>query len=130
VEGLNPKKIFLIDGLGAALSSFLIGVVGVHYADYIGMPQIVLYILAVIPVFFVLFDFLCFFYIKEIKSNLCLRIIALLNFLYCILSLIFMLYHSKALSIFVWGYFSIEIILVLFLIRFELKVAKNSEIIN
>ena len=35
---LTPKKLFLIDGIGAVLSAFLLGVVLVKLQSLIGMP--------------------------------------------------------------------------------------------
>ena len=34
----NPKKLFFIDGCGAILSAFLLGIVLVRFEKYIGMP--------------------------------------------------------------------------------------------
>ncbi len=46
---LKPKQLFLLDAFGALLSAFFLGFVLVKYQVYIGMPENVLYILALIP---------------------------------------------------------------------------------
>ena len=57
---LNSKKLFLIDGFGAIISAFLLGVVLVKFQEKIGVPVSVLYLLATIPVFFAAYDFYCY----------------------------------------------------------------------
>ena len=52
IAELNPKKLFLIDGFGAIISAFLLGVVLVKFEEKIGVPVSVLYLLATIPLFF------------------------------------------------------------------------------
>jgi hypothetical protein len=43
---LKPKTLFLIDAIGAVLSTVLLGIVLVAFEKYIGMPTNVLYALA------------------------------------------------------------------------------------
>ena len=57
---LHPKKLFLIDGLGAMLSAFLLGIVLVELETIFGIPTSVLYWLASFPIFFTLVDFYAF----------------------------------------------------------------------
>ncbi len=57
---LNPKKLFLIDGFGTILSAFLLGVILVKFEIIFGIPISVLYILAIIPIFFAAYDFYCY----------------------------------------------------------------------
>jgi hypothetical protein len=48
----NPKKLFLIDGLGALLSAILLGVVLVQLEYLFGIPKSTLYFLASLPCLF------------------------------------------------------------------------------
>lgn len=48
----NPKMIFIIDGFGAVISAFLLGVILVMFEDTFGMPRQTLYLLALIAVGF------------------------------------------------------------------------------
>lgn len=57
---LEPKQLFLIDGLGAILSAILLGLVLVRFERIFGIPSSTLYFLAIIPIFFAIYDFLSY----------------------------------------------------------------------
>ncbi len=118
----NPKLLFLIDGLGALLSAIMLGVVLVKYQTSFGMPANALYCLAAIAGMFCLYSFYIFL-TKPSRWQRFLMIIAIANLQYCILTaglVIFM--YSKLTNLGVI-YFVIEIIIVVLLAVFELKVA-------
>lgn len=120
----NPKKLFIIDGLGALLSAFLLGFVLVIFKDDVGIPLGTLYLLASFPIAFAIFDFYC--YLKGNKTTgTFLKIIALLNVQYCIVSFGFALYHSETLTSLGWIYISIEILIILLLSAIEFTVGKQ-----
>lgn len=121
---LKPKTIFLIDGLGAILSVFLLGIVLVHYQDIIGMPIQSLYLLAFFPCLFLIYSFSCFFFLKGNWSPY-LKIIALANFLYCLLSIGMMIVHRSSLTTLGYAYFVVEIILVLIIAGVEYRASKR-----
>jgi len=81
----NPARLFLIDGIGALLSAFLLAVVLSGLESVFGIPSSTLYLLASFPVFFAIFDL--YSYVKK-SPNLqrFLRGIAVLNLLYCVFS--------------------------------------------
>lgn len=118
----NPKKLFLIDGFGALLSAFLLGVVLVEFEDLFGIPRLTLYVLASFPCFFAAYDFYCYLKIKD-KIGRYLKGIATANLLYCVLSIGLAFYHLELLSSFAWIYIVLEIIIVIALALFELKTA-------
>tara|TARA_B110000196_G_scaffold311359_1_gene315220 strand:- start:587 stop:988 length:402 start_codon:yes stop_codon:yes gene_type:complete len=120
---LNPKKLFLIDGFGAILSAFLLGVVLVKFEEIFGIPTSVLYFLATIPIFFVIYDVFC--YQKHLKIGLLLKGIAVLNILYCCISIGLISYHFSSITILGWAYIIVEIILVSFLAMIEFRVGKR-----
>ena len=120
---LNPKKLFLIDGFGAILSAFLLGVVLVKFEELFGIPTSVLYFLATIPIFFVIYDVFC--YQKHLKIGLLLKGIAVLNMLYCCVSIGLISYHFSSITILGWTYVIVEIILVSFLAMIEFRVGKR-----
>ena len=120
---LNPKKLFLIDGFGAILSAFLLGVVLVKFEEIFGIPTSVLYFLATIPIFFVIYDVFC--YQKHLKIGLLLKGIAVLNMLYCCISIGLISYHFSSITILGWTYIIVEIILVSFLAMIEFRVGKR-----
>ena len=120
---LNPKKLFLIDGFGAILSAFLFGVVFVKFEQIFGIPTSVLYFLATIPIFFVIYDIFC--YQKYPNIGLLLKGIAVLNILYCCISIGVIFYHFSTITIFGWVYIMVESILVSFLAMIEFRVGKR-----
>ena len=122
---LNPKKLFLIDGFGAILSAFLLGVVLVKFEEIFGIPTSVLYFLATIPIFFVIYDVFC--YQKHLKIGILLKGIAVLNILYCCISIGLISYHFSSITILGWTYIIVEIILVSFLAMIEFRVGELSK---
>jgi len=120
----NPKKLFLIDGLGAILSAFLLGVVLVKYESVFGIPLTTLYFLAAIPVLFAMHDLCCSKKNNDQIGKL-LKRVAILNFLYCCISIVLAFYHFKTITIFGWTYILVEILIVLILAIIEYKVASR-----
>lgn len=119
---LNPKLIFLIDGLGALLSTFLLGFVLIELQNLFGMPAEVLHFLATIASIFALYSFICAFCINK-NWRFFLKIIAIFNLSYCILT--FFLVYANQIFLTNLGviYFSIEIIIITILALFEIKLA-------
>lgn len=120
----QPKKLFLIDGFGALVSAILLGIVLPQFVTFFGMPQSALYILAIFPVVFMLYDFICYFSVNK-KWQPFLRIIAIANLGYCLLSIGFLLQHFQKLTIWGWGYFIGELLIVVGLAVVELWVIKT-----
>ncbi|MCF2875710.1 MULTISPECIES: hypothetical protein [unclassified Tenacibaculum] len=117
----NPKKLFLIDGFGAILSAFMLGVILVRFEALFGIPSSALYILAIIPLFFTLYDIYSFKQ-KHSKTNVLLKGIAILNLLYCCISLGFAFYHFNSITYIGWSYILIEITIILLLAFIEFSV--------
>ena len=120
----NPKQLFLIDGFGAILSAFLLGVMLIKYEHVFGIPRDTLYFLATFPILFSAYDFYCYF-LESNKTGLPLKVIATLNLLYCLISIAMTIYHFTTITVIGWIYILLEIILVLFLAMIEFKVGKN-----
>lgn len=120
----NPKKLFLINGLGAILSAFLLGVVLVEFEIIFGIPSSVLYLLTTITIFFAIYDFYCYRK-RHQKIGLLLNGIAVLNLVYCFISLVLVFYHFVTITILGCIYLLIEIAIVLFLAKIEFRVGKN-----
>ena len=120
----TPKKLFIIDGLGAILSAFMLGIMLVQYEVLFGMPSSALYILATIPLFFAAYD--CYFYRKKNRNiGLDLKRIAGLNVVYCCVSIGCSLYHSKSIKSLGWAYLFFEITIVLVLAMIEYRVGRK-----
>lgn len=121
---LNPKKLLLIDGLGAVISAFLLSVVLVNIKDIIGIPASSLYLLAILPIIFAIYDF---YYYQKTHSKLkfFLKRIAIANLLYCCFSIGVAFYHSKTITNLGWTYILVEVLIIIILSVFELIVAKQ-----
>ncbi|MDX2249594.1 MAG: hypothetical protein SF052_22610 [Bacteroidia bacterium] len=120
----NPRTLFLIDGVGAIVSAFLLGVVLVRWERVFGIPAPTLYLLASLPVLFAVYDFYCYQTQKE-KPGVFLRTIALANLLYCLLSMGFAFYHFPTITIWGGAYILSEILIVVLLAMLELRLAKR-----
>lgn len=122
---MNPKKLFLIDGSGALLSAFLLGVVLVRFEPVFGMPRETLYFLAFLPCIFAVYDIYCYLRITK-NQELFLKFIAAANLVYCVVSTGLVLQHYQRLTNLGLAYFVLEIIVVIVLAMVELKTASGT----
>ncbi len=121
---IAPKKIFLIDCIGAITSTFFLGVVLTTFEEFFGMPSHILYYLASIALVFAVYSFACYFRFPE-KWTSFLKVIAFANLFYCILTLILVIYLFQQLTLFGLAYFIGEMILIIGIVSLEFKVAKH-----
>lgn len=119
---IQPQKLFLVDSLGALLSAILLGLILTRFEQTFGMPQNVLYILAVIPCIFAIYSFFCFLS-KTANWRPLMKIIAIANLLYCCLTAGLMVYFYQQLTVLGLFYFVLELIIVSILAIIELKTA-------
>ncbi len=124
MKNLNVKKMFFIDGVGAILSTLFLGVILVYFQKFIGMPTNVLSFLAFFPICFSIYSFSCFFFIKK-KLNFFLKGIAVLNLLYACMTISILLFYEHQLSFLGYAYFIVEILILVILIRLELKASEQ-----
>jgi len=120
----NPRRIFLIDGLGAALTTLLLCVVLPSFQKFFGMPVRVLYLLGAVAAVFAVYSFSCFCWLKR-RHRSFLAAIIIANLLYCLVSLLLVIYFFQQLTI--WGllYFAGEIIVILALAALEISCLKR-----
>ena len=121
----NPKKLLLIDGCGAILSVFLLGVVLVRFEKYIGIPPATLYLLAVFPTMFAIYDLFSYLQL-DYKQPLLLKGIAFFNLIYCCLSIGVAFYHYETLTTLGWIYIFIETLIIMILATWELNIARHN----
>lgn len=122
---LITKNIFLIDGIGAVISALFLGVISVHFKEFIGMPTKVLYFLAIFPICFASYSFSCFFFVKK-KLNSFLKGIAILNLLYACMTISILLLYEHKLSFLGYAYFIVEVLILAILIRLEFKASQKA----
>ncbi len=119
----NPKKLFIIDGLGAILSAFLLGYVLVKFEIIFGIPPKTLYTLAAMPMIIGFYDFYCIR--KKDDLGYFMKGIAIMNITYCCISILFVFYHLGTITIYGCSYLIIETLIILTLSNIEYKVAKG-----
>ncbi|WP_430909318.1 hypothetical protein [Maribacter sp. 2-571] len=115
---------FLIDGIGALLSAVLVGTILIPFQPLFGMPRPALVVLGSIAIVFAFYSFSCFA-LKPFLWHRYLRGIALANLLYCVLTTGLVLRYYTKMTFLGLGYFFLEIVLILVLVRYELHKAKS-----
>lgn len=118
----KPKTIFLIDGLGAMLTTLLLFVVLRNFNEYFRVPKTILTFLSAISICFCLYSIACFFFLKANWTPF-IRIISYANFFYCVLTVGLVITYNSVISTLGMVYFLVEVIIVCLLVYIELKVA-------
>ncbi len=118
---LTPKRIFLIDGLGAFLTAFLLFTILKTFNEYFGMPKTTLNILSLIALVFCVYSFCCFFLVNKNWQPF-LQAIIIANLVYNCLTLGLVIYNYPLLTVLGVTYFLLEIIVVCGLVFFEINV--------
>ena len=122
---IGPQKLFLMDAIGALVSFVMLGFVLVTLQNHIGMPIPVLQYLAIAAFIFSLFS-IANYYFPSVYSKKNLRVIAILNAVYALVTAILIITHWTDIKPLGLMYFSAEITILIFLARLELKVANSS----
>lgn len=119
----HPKLVFLLDALGALLTSTLIGGLLVAYQPYIGLSFNWLYILASIAAVLTIYSSSCAVLIQR-KWKPFLLIIISANILYACLTATLIIVHYKEFTPLGLAYFIGEIFVLLGVIWIEIKTLK------
>ncbi len=116
----NPKRVFVMDALGAWLSMILLYGVLVPFESFFGMPRKALYVLSGIAFCLFIYSTACN---RLIKSNWkpYLRLLIICNVLYTVLSIGYLIKHANHLTTFGWLYFIPELVLVGIVVWIEYK---------
>ncbi|MES2775507.1 MAG: hypothetical protein V4722_15130 [Bacteroidota bacterium] len=117
---LSPKKLFLVDGVGAFLTAFFLFAILRTFHDYFGMPGQTLTLLSIIAMAFSVYSFCCFFMV-HFNWYPFLRAISIANLLYCSVTLGLVIYNYPRLTILGVIYFLVEIVIVCALVFLENK---------
>lgn len=118
----KTKTLFLVDGLGAALTTFYLYFVLKHFYEYFGMPTYILTYLSFIGLVFCVYSMTCFFLLKGNWSPF-LRLISIGNLIYCVLTMILVYIYFKDLTKLGLIYFLLEITIIVLIVYIELHVA-------
>jgi len=120
----RPKTLFLIDGLGAMLTAFLLFVVLRNFNEYFGMPKTILTYLSGIAACFCIYSTTCFFFLTRYWTAF-ISGISIANLLYCILTMGLLIIYYPQLTIIGTTYFLLEIAIIIGLIYVEFNVARE-----
>jgi O-antigen/teichoic acid export membrane protein len=126
LASVPPRRLFLIDAIGALISGSLLAFVLTSYEHLFGVSTDTLNVLAMIAFSFSVYSFSCFL-INPKKWRLFMRLIASANLLYCCLTAIWVLGFHPEITLLGIAYFVGEIILVTGLALFEWKRTVSSE---
>jgi hypothetical protein len=123
-----PKKIFLIDGAGALLTALTLIFAPVLLPGIFGLPQANTLLLGSIAVCFAVYSLYNYVRFNPTRWKLLLRIIALANLAYCLLSLVMILYFYKQVTVIGWIYFTGEITIIIALFLWEMKILNRNNL--
>ena len=119
---LNPKRIFLIDGLGAFLTVLFLLIISRTLNEYVEMPKMILNILSVTASVFCIYSLYCFLFLSDKKLYPFLQAIIIANILYSCLTLGLVIYNYSRLTIVGVTYFLLETAVIFSLVFFEINV--------
>lgn len=114
----NPRRLFLIDGLGALLT--LAGLTGIliPFEEWFGMPRQTLLLLAFLAAGLAIYSGCCFLFVKR-NWRPFLYAVSVANALYCALTAGLVISQYSQLTALGVSYFSIEIGLIVALVWAE-----------
>ena len=118
----KPKTLFLVDSIGAMLTTFFLFVILRNFNEYFGMPKTTLTYLSTIAACLCIYSTTCFFFLKNNWTSF-IRIISIANLLYCLLTMGLVIFNYAILTIIGTTYFLAEIIIICGLVYIELNVA-------
>jgi hypothetical protein len=116
---MKIKILFFIDALGALLTTGLLFAISDWFSAQVGFPAKSIKSLSFIAFTFFVYSIICYFFLKR-KLHHYLRIICVANFIYCCLTITFIILHYKQLSNLVITYFLMEILVISLLIFVEI----------
>lgn len=120
----KPKNIFLLDGLGALLTTLLIFFVLLTFNDFFGLSKNILEYLAALALVFSIYSFSCYFLVNNHWKPF-LKIICTANILYCILTIGILFYNYLNISFFGIAYFLGEIVVIAGIVFLEIKMIRE-----
>lgn len=115
----HPERLFIVDGIGALVTSGTLLGVARWYPIAFGLPTDILVVLGRIAVVFAVYSITCFV-VRPRRARLLLRLIALANLSYCVLTLWAVVRHGAVMTPLGVAYFFMETVIVVGLSYVEL----------
>lgn len=119
----DPKKLFLIDSLGAFLTAFLLFVILRTYHEFFGVPSATLILLSGIAAIFSIYSGICYLFLKTNWVPF-IKAISFANLFYCLITLGLVFSPSSIITNVGKIYFLAEVLVVCSLVFIELTVAR------
>jgi hypothetical protein len=120
----TPTKLFLIDGFGALLTTFLLFVVWRNFNEHIGLPKTAISYLAAMAACIGIYSIACFFCLKKNWVPF-IRLMSWINLFYCLLTCVVLIIYRSQITLLGIAYFFFEIVIIIGLVFIELSVAKE-----
>ncbi len=124
MENITSRQLFFIDSLGALVSAILLGLILPLYQEQIGVSASTLYRLSGGASAFFIYSSYCYWVLKRPLAPF-LRVIAICNLVYCLITLGIMISLADQIKTLGVLYFGGELVIIIVLAIFELKVAKK-----
>lgn len=121
---ISPKRLFLIDGLGALLTASLLLFLLARFEPLFGMPRQILHILSSVAAVFAVYSLACHLLVRR-NPKAFLRLIAVANAAYCAATAVLVYRHSSRLTALGLAYFIGEIIVIGILVHLEWRAANG-----
>ncbi|MBE2256213.1 MAG: hypothetical protein IAE65_08435 [Ignavibacteria bacterium] len=117
---MDSRKIFLLDGIGGLITSFMLFLVLRNFEEYFGMPGNVLIWLSALGLVYGIYSLSCYFFVRA-DLKIFLKVIAVANVIYCLITGLLIYVHYNSLTSLGVIYFVIEIFIILGLVRMEFR---------
>lgn len=121
----DPKKLFLIDGIGAMGTASLLLLLPVFFPGIFGLPDSYTKLLGEIAVCFAIYSLYNYVWFNPTHWKPFLKVISIANAVYCVISLGIVLLHFQQITTIGWLYFMGEIAIIMLLFLWEMKVSKT-----
>ena len=120
----KPKAIFLVDSIGAFLSAFCLLIISRFYGNYFGINPSTLQLLTILPIVFCIYSACCYLLVKRSYKPFIL-IIAIANFLYCLITMVLIFTHYSELTILGLSYFILELMIIGIIVYLEFDISSK-----
>lgn len=120
----KPKNLFLIDAIGAMITTVILVVILINFNHYFGISKTTFSYLSLFVAFLCIYSTTCFFFLKD-NWVIYIRIISSANLLYCLFTLGLMIFNHAELTIIGLIYFLVEMAIIIGLVYIELSVANT-----
>jgi hypothetical protein len=121
---LIPRNVFLLDGIGALVSSLLLVVLLAPFESFFGMPSDYVYQLAIPAFVFAVYSIACYVFNPNNWQPF-MKLIALANFIYCCVTFYLILKLFYRLTQFGVLYFLLEIAVIFMVIALEINTIRK-----